>query len=88
MEMSVVSGAPEPTPVAAPDALLVTIDQACALLGGLGKSKTYELIASGQIAHVRVGRRRFIRRTAIDEFIKRNEHMGDDSLRTGRRGPD
>lgn len=42
-------------------------------LGGLGRSKIYELIASGDLRTVTIGRRRFVPVTAVREFVARLE---------------
>ncbi len=47
---------------------LLSIKQACRVLG-LGRSNLYAMMASGRIRSVTVGRRRFVPREAIDEFI-------------------
>jgi excisionase family DNA binding protein len=50
--------------------LLLSIKQTCRLLG-LGRTSLYALMGSGQLRSVTVGRRRFVPREAIDEFIAR-----------------
>ncbi len=42
-------------------------------LGGLGRTKVYELIASGDLRTVKIGRRRFIPVTAVQEYVARLE---------------
>ena len=37
----------------------------------LGRSKIYELLASGELGSVKVGRRRLIPATSLDEFVER-----------------
>lgn len=44
---------------------------------GLGKSKTYELVQSGAIRTVRVGRAVRVPASAIDEFAERLEVEGE-----------
>jgi excisionase family DNA binding protein len=44
-----------------------------AALGGLGRTKIYELIASGELRTVKIGRRRFIPADAIREYVARLE---------------
>jgi excisionase family DNA binding protein len=51
-----------------PDPLLCDIEETASLIG-LGRTKTYELIASGKIFSVRIGRRRLVPRTAIDAYV-------------------
>ena len=52
--------------------LLIDVDE-CAALMGLGRSKVYELILSGELRSLTVGRRRLIPRGEIVRFIR--EHM-------------
>ncbi len=40
-------------------------------LGGIGKTKTYALIAAGELEVVHIGRRAFIPSDSIDAFIER-----------------
>jgi excisionase family DNA binding protein len=47
---------------------LLSIKQACRILG-LSRTSLYALMASGQLRSVTVGRRRFVPREAIEEFI-------------------
>jgi excisionase family DNA binding protein len=49
--------------------LLVSIEHAAKELG-IGRSLLYELIASGRLPSVRVGRRRFIRRNDLLRFVR------------------
>lgn len=48
--------------------LLCTVDQAAELLG-IGRTKTYRLIAAGDIRTVRIGRRRLVPRSELTAFI-------------------
>jgi excisionase family DNA binding protein len=41
------------------------------LLGGLGRTTIYKLIAEGELATVHIGRRMFIPSDAIADFIRR-----------------
>ncbi len=43
----------------------------------LGRSKVYELIASGRLRSVKVGRRRLVSEAAIVEFITELEQAGE-----------
>ena len=52
------------------------IPEAAEILG-LGKSKTYELVQSGAIRTVRVGRAVRVPVSAIDEFAERLESEGE-----------
>ena len=53
-----------------PARLLVTVDVAASLLS-MGRSKTYELIASGDLESVAIGRSRRIPVDAIDDYVAR-----------------
>lgn len=57
-----------PTSPAIPDRLLLTVEEAGAILG-VGRSLMYELIARGDIETVRVGRLRRIRPAALHSYI-------------------
>lgn len=50
--------------------LLLSIPEAAQLLG-IGRSKTYELVATGELATVRIGRSVRVPRTAVEEFVDR-----------------
>ena len=45
-------------------------------LGGLGRTKVYELITSGELRTVKIGRRRFVPATAVEEYVARLEQQG------------
>lgn len=68
-----------PLPVPAPrepvslPASLVTIGEAARALG-LGRSKTYELIAAGELEVVHIGRAARVPVEAIEEFVQRIRH--------------
>jgi excisionase family DNA binding protein len=47
---------------------LLSIKQACRTLG-LSRTSLYALLASGQLRSVTVGRRRFVLREAVEQFI-------------------
>lgn len=53
---------------AAPIARLLSIKQATATLG-IGRTLAYELISFGKLKTVRIGRRRFVPREAIETFL-------------------
>ncbi len=65
--MSVVS---RPGAEAAEATRLLSIKQACCVFG-FSRTTLYALLASGQLRSVTIGRRRFVPREAIDEFIAR-----------------
>lgn len=48
--------------------LLLSVDEA-ALLLGLGRTTTYQLVLSGRLASVKVGRRRLVPRRCLEEFV-------------------
>jgi hypothetical protein len=51
--------------------LLVPIPEARRLIGGLGNTKTYELVNSGELVKVNIGRRGFITRKSIEAYVDR-----------------
>jgi hypothetical protein len=51
------------------DRELYSIEQARALLGGIARNTLYDLLRSGALASVPIGRRRFISARAITAFI-------------------
>jgi len=56
-----------------PTAKLHRLDAACDRLG-IGRSKLYELMESGEIRSVKIGRNRLVPESAIVEFIERLEN--------------
>ncbi len=54
--------------------VLLSVDQAAKAVG-LGKSKFYELLLSGQLKSMKIGRRRLISQLALNEFV---EGLSDD----------
>lgn len=56
---------PDTTPGAP---LLMTVEEAADLLR-LGRTRMYELVMSGQIVSVKVGRRRLIPRKSLEDFV-------------------
>ena len=48
--------------------LLVTVEEAARLLG-IGRTTMFELIGSGEIKSIRLGRRRLISRTTLETFV-------------------
>jgi excisionase family DNA binding protein len=59
--------------------LLLTVPEVAELLG-LGKSKTYALIAAGELESVCIGRARRVPRDAVERFVEklRTEDLDDD----------
>ncbi len=49
-------------------ALLLTVEETSVLLS-LGRTKVYELIATGDLATVRIGRSRRIPRQAVERYV-------------------
>ncbi|AKQ07806.1 excise protein [Mycobacterium phage Kinbote] len=54
-----------------PDALLLSIPEARAMLGGIGRTTLYELIGRGDIKKVKIGARGFITRASIVAYVER-----------------
>ena len=52
------------------DKLLLRVDEAAELIG-LGRTKTYELVASGQLPAVHIGKAVRGATSAIEEFVRR-----------------
>jgi hypothetical protein len=52
----------------APDRLL-SIPDACAALGGIGRTALYGELAAGRLGSLTVGRRRFVPAAAIADYI-------------------
>lgn len=50
--------------------LLLKAEQTGEILG-IGRTKVYELLASGEIESVRIGRNRLIPRKAVEEYVER-----------------
>jgi excisionase family DNA binding protein len=50
--------------------LLLTMMETATLLR-LGRTQTYELVMSGRIPSVTIGRRRLILREALEEFVRK-----------------
>jgi excisionase family DNA binding protein len=49
---------------------LIPVEEAARLLG-IGRSTTYDLIRSGQLRSVKIGKRRLVPAFAVDEAIER-----------------
>lgn len=43
---------------------------------GIGRTKLYELIDSGELRRVKIGSRRFVTDAALDDFITRLDERG------------
>lgn len=55
--------------------LLPVYPDAGKALGGLGRTKVYELITSGELRTVKIGRRRFVPASAVEEYVARLEQL-------------
>lgn len=51
--------------------LLPVFPEAGVALGGLSRTKVYELIAAGELRTVKIGRRRFVPASAVQEYVDR-----------------
>ena len=60
--------------------LLLTVSQAGEVLA-LGRTKLLELVYSGQIESLTVGRRRYIRPEALEQFVERLRQEQDQGAR-------
>lgn len=50
---------------------LVSINEACRLLGGRGRGRIYELMAAGDLASITDGRRRLILGDSLTRYVER-----------------
>ncbi len=57
--------------------LLPVYPDAGQALGGLGRTKVYELITSGELRTVKIGRRRFVPASAVEEYVARLEQQAN-----------
>lgn len=48
---------------------LLTVEQAAEQLGGVSRSTLYQLLRSGELASVKIGRRRLIPAEAIADYV-------------------
>jgi excisionase family DNA binding protein len=67
------------------DAIWLKVPEAAARLG-LGRSKVYELIASGELQIVRVGRAVRVPARAVEDFASRMETTAQRPGAAGREG--
>lgn len=56
---------------------LLTVEEASDELGGISRSKTYELIRSGDLRSVQIGRRRLIPKDAVIDFVQQLSNRGN-----------
>ena len=66
---------------------LVPIPDSCGVLGGIGRTKLYELINDGRLTRVRIGARAFITGESLESFLA---ELTDGAVSTldGEAGPD
>lgn len=62
-----VSEPPETNVRTMPDRVLLTVEEAAQQLG-IGRTKTYALVRSGELESVQIGRLRRVPKTAIDDY--------------------
>jgi excisionase family DNA binding protein len=60
---------PAVTPSAGLPRLLVPINEALRMLGGVSRSKIYDEIAARNLATVRIGRRIFVRTEELERYV-------------------
>lgn len=74
---------PEPPPVRdAETRLLLSVDEAAQTMG-ISRATVYELLASGELASLKIGARRLIACETIESFIARRLAGSDESAATG-----
>jgi excisionase family DNA binding protein len=54
-----------------PEKLLFRVEEAARDVLGIGRSKAFDLIASGELPSVQIGRSRRITRTALEDYVAR-----------------
>jgi hypothetical protein len=54
-----------------PEQLLTPITGACTALGGVGRTKVYELVNEGELVKVNIGRRGFITTESLVAYVDR-----------------
>lgn len=50
---------------------LFDVGEARSILGGIGTTKLYELVNTGELSSVHIGRRTFFRQTDLEAFIEK-----------------
>lgn len=48
---------------------VVNVSQLCVMLGGIGKKTAYELLQSGEIRHMKIGRSYKIPKISVIEYL-------------------
>jgi len=66
---------PEALPAERDTALVLTVEEASRLLG-ISRGLAYELIARGELPHLRLGRRIVIPRTALEALLNHTNGEG------------
>jgi excisionase family DNA binding protein len=69
----------------APDRLL-DVGQVSDLLGGVSRSFIYSAFAHGDLKSVKIGKRRCVRASAVEQFIRDAATGGDRMVAPARRG--
>ncbi len=59
-------------------ALLTDTDEARALLGGIGRTRLFEMLKTGELPSVKIGRRRMVLVSDIEAYVERlrDEQVG------------
>ena len=66
---------------------LVSIPETRKILGGIGRTKTYQLLES-DLETVKLGSRRLVIRSSIDRLVERLRHDGVDEVNVEQGGED
>ncbi len=48
---------------------LLDVGETTSFLGGIGRTKLYELVKSGELSTVHIGRRTFFRQSDVEAFV-------------------
>ena len=78
LSTAALSGPPpanDPSPSWGEAPICVRVEQAMRLLD-IGKTKLYELLASGDLEAIHIGRRTLIMRDSIDDLVERSRGRG------------
>ena len=59
------------SPISPEQQLLTPVDSARTVLGGVGRTKVYELVNAGEIVKVCIGRRSFITTESLAAYVDR-----------------
>jgi helix-turn-helix protein len=54
---------------------LCTVKEGRVVLGGIGHTKMYELIGSGELEAIKIGRRTFLTLQSLDAFVQSRPKM-------------